>query len=264
MDSLVGWAHLDTAAVAAALCALAGLAVPRLIAAVPEPETEPQAEPSVAGGDDAPADPVVDESDVAPPAEPGKELYADVARHPGLAWKSAVVAAVAGGLLGLVVGWDWPLTFLLYLVPVGTALAVVDWRTMLLPTRIIAPSYAVVVGLVLLGWLVTRDTDALIRSGWGWLIAGGLYFVLWIVHPRGMGYGDVRLSGVLGIALGYVGWVQLLFGIWVGFLLGGVIGGLLSALKVVKRKAFPFGPFMLAGAVLGVVLTPLLAVGLAG
>lgn len=257
-------AHLDTAGFAALACGLAGLAVPRLVAALPEPETEPRPDPQVAGGDHAPADPVVDESDATPPVAPGKEAYTDIAALPGLAWRSALAAAVTGGLLGYVVGWAWPLTFLLYLVPVGVALAVVDWRTMLLPTRLIAPSYGVVVGLVVVGWLVTGDNDAVIRAGWGWLVAGGLYLVLWLVHPRGMGYGDVRLSGVLGLALGYVGWVQLLFGIWVGFLLGGVIGGLLSLLRVVRRRAFPFGPFMLAGAVLGVVLPPLLAAGLVG
>ncbi len=73
--------------------------------------------------------------------------------------------------------------------------------------------------------------------------------MLWFVYPRGMGYGDVRLSGVLGIALGLprLG-AQLVLGIYAGFLLGGVGGLLLSLLRLVDRKAYPFGPFMLAGA----------------
>jgi leader peptidase (prepilin peptidase)/N-methyltransferase len=71
-----------------------------------------------------------------------------------------------------------------------------------------------------------------------------------------MGYGDVRLSGVLGIALGYVGWSELLTGVYAGFLLGGVGGLLLSLLRLVDRKAYPFGPFMLVGAVVGVVAGP--------
>ena len=137
--------------------------------------------------------------------------------------------------------------------PVSVALAVVDWRTRLLPTRVIAPTYVALIVLVLVCWLITRDTDDLVRAGWGWLISGGLFLVLWLIYPRGMGYGDVRLSGVLGIALGYVGWGPLLLGVYGGFLLGGVGGGLLSVLKVVERKAFPFGPFMLVGALIGVV-----------
>ena len=57
--------------------------------------------------------------------------------------------------------------------------------------------------------------------------------------PARLGYGDVRLSGVLGIALGYLGWGPLLVGVYAGFLLGGVGGGLLSVLRVVDRKAYP-------------------------
>ncbi|CAA9387199.1 MAG: hypothetical protein AVDCRST_MAG06-1346, partial [uncultured Nocardioides sp.] len=77
------------------------------------------------------------------------------------------------------------------------------------------------------------------------------FFVLWFVHPRGLGYGDVRLSGVLGIALGHVGWAELVVGLYAGFLVGGVVGLVLSRLRVVDRKGYPFGPFMLAGALVG-------------
>ena len=74
-----------------------------------------------------------------------------------------------------------------------------------------------------------------------------------------MGYGDVRLSGVLGIALGYLGWAELLTGVYAGFLIGGVGGLLLSALRIVDRKAYPFGPFMLVGALVGVLAGPYVA-----
>ena len=70
-------------------------------------------------------------------------------------------------------------------------------------------------------------------------------------YPRGLGYGDVRLSGILGIALGYVGTAELVVGVYAGFLLGGVGGALLSMLRIVHRKHLPFGPFMLVGAVVG-------------
>jgi leader peptidase (prepilin peptidase)/N-methyltransferase len=67
-----------------------------------------------------------------------------------------------------------------------------------------------------------------------------------------MGFGDVRLSGVLGIALGQLGWGPLIVGVYAGFLLGGVLGGVLSVLRVVDRKGYPFGPFMLVGALVGI------------
>ena len=218
---------LDTAALAATACALGGLLVPALVARLPEPVDEDARDP-----------------------------YAAIAATPGLAGRAALASAAAGGLVGWSLGWVWPLLFLLPLTPVGVALAVVDWRTRLLPTRVIAPSYVVLVALVLACAAITGDTGDLVRAGWGWLVAGGLFLALWLVHPRGLGYGDVRLSGVLGIALGYLGWGPLVVGVYAGFLLGGFGGGLLVLARVVERRAIPFGPFMLVGALVGVVAGP--------
>ena len=116
--------------------------VPALVARIPEP--------------DEPAD--------------DKEPYAAIAARPGLAWKAALASLVAGGLIGAELGWAWPLVYLLPLVPVGVALAVVDWRTLLLPTKVIRPTYALVVVGVLVCWLATRDTDDLVRAGWGFVV----------------------------------------------------------------------------------------------
>ena len=87
-------------------------------------------------------------------------------------------------------------------------------------------------------------------------MAGGLFFLMWVIYPAGMGYGDVRLSGLLGIALGYLGWGELVVGLFSAFLVGGPGGLVLSMLKIVDRKANPFGPAMLVGAVLGVLFGP--------
>ena len=219
----------------------AGALVPRLIAWLPEPEPEEPEE-----GQEADAD------EVAEPEEP-KELYADIAARRGLLWKCAVATAVSAALVGLVLGRSLDLLVVLPLVPVGVALSVIDWRTRMLPTRLIAPSYAVTVVLVLVAWLVgDRELHDLERTGLGWLVYGGMFFVLWFVYPRGLGYGDVRLSGVLGLALGWLGWAQLLLGIWAGILLGGVLGAVLAL--ATRRRDNPFGPFMLLGALAGVVL----------
>jgi leader peptidase (prepilin peptidase) / N-methyltransferase len=212
------------ALVAAMLCGAAGLGVPALIARIPEPDE---------------------------PAE-DKEAYAAIAARPGLTWKAAVASLVAGGLIGGELGWAWPLVYLLPLVPVGVALAVVDWRTLLLPTKVIRPAYLLVVAGVVVCWIATRDTDDLVRAGWGFLVAFGLFWVMWRIYSRGMGYGDVRLSGVLGIALGQLGWGELIVGVYSGFLLGGILGTLLSLSKIVDRKGYPFGPFMLVGALVGI------------
>lgn len=234
------------AALAAGLGGLAtGPLVPRMIARLPEPEPEPQEAAADAEEPEEPVEPVE--------LEEPKEPYADIAARPGLAWKAALAAGAAAAALGLVLGWDVSLLVVLPLVPVGVALAVIDWRTRLLPTRLVAPSYLVTLGTLLAAWLLDgRDLHDLERAALGWLVYGGMFFVLWFVYPRGLGYGDVRLAGVLGLALGWVGWSELLLGIWSGLLLGGVLGGLLSL--VTRRRDYPFGPFMLLGALLGVVL----------
>jgi len=234
--------------VATVLAGLGGFFVPAVIARIPpyRPDVEHD-ESSEAGSE---VDGTVDATATSAPEEP-PEPFPDIARLPGLAWKSAVAAAAVGALVGVAVDWTWALVLWVPLVPVSVALAVVDWRTRLLPTAVIRPTYGVLVVLVLVGWAVTGDTDAVVRAALGWLVAGGLYGLLWVIYPRGLGFGDVRLAGVLGIALGWVGWGAVLVGVYAGFLLGGVLGGLLSVLRIVDRKGFPFGPFMLIGALVG-------------
>lgn len=265
-------------AASASLCGLGGAFAPRLIRAVPEPEpvapdpadpaaTDPTATdsaPEEGAADDASEAglPAV-EGDVAVTApadaaveEEPKILYADLGARPRLAVWTALVSALAGGLLGWRLGADVALLVLLPLVPVMVALSVIDWHTRLLPTWVIRPTYFVTVGLVLAAAALSWDGDALLRSVLGWLALGAFYFVLWFINSGGLGYGDVRLSGILGLAVGYVGWAELLTGAWAGFLVGGVLGGLLALFKVVDRKGVPFGPFMVAGVLIGVLLGP--------
>lgn len=232
--------HWLAACVALVVGGLLGALVPRMIAWVPEPEASP---------------------DEAEPAEP-KRLYREVADGPGLTWKAAVATALTGAVVGLTLGWDWRLLPLLALVPLGVALAVIDWQTTLLPTRLIVPAYVVVGVLVLVAALLMQDEHVAIRAVIGWVATFLVFFLLWFIWPSGMGYGDVRLSGVLGMALGAVGYAELVTGVYGAFILGGFGGLLLSALKIVDRKRYPFGPFMLVGALVGVVAGPAIASGL--
>ncbi|MGH3413478.1 MAG: prepilin peptidase [Marmoricola sp.] len=239
-------AVLVTALVAAGLAMLG----PAVIARIPEP-----APPGLEHERDQAVPPEV------PPEEP-KEPYAAIAALPRLGIGMAVVAAVVGALVGWSVGWTGVVPLWCYVVPLGVVLAVVDWRTRLLPTRLIAPSYGVVVVLALVAAWLDGSRHELFRAGYGWLVWGGVFVLLWLVYPRGMGYGDVRLSGLLGIATGVLGWAEMLVGLYAAFLLGGVIGFALSRLGVVERKNYPFGPFMVLGAVIGVLVGAPIAQGL--
>jgi leader peptidase (prepilin peptidase)/N-methyltransferase len=231
----------------AVVAGLGGWLVPRLVARIPEVEPHP-AEPATVARSEEDVDVTVSEEVVDDPPEP----FADIAALPGLAWRSAVVAAIAGALLGAALGRHWSWVLWVPLAPVYVALGLVDWRTRLLPTFVIARLYVVIVGLVVVGWAVTRDTGAVVHAALGWLVYGGLFVLLWFVYPRGLGYGDVRLSGVLGIALGWLGWGAVLVGMYAGLLLGGVLGLVLSLMHVVDRRNNPFGPYMLIGALVGV------------
>lgn len=217
--------------VAATVGAASGVVAPRVIAALPEP----------ADPDDA----------------KDKISYRQIADAPGLRAGLAVAGALLCALLAWQLGPSPALPLWLYLGVVSVVLAYVDWRTRLLPTRLIAPSYAIVVALAVLASAVSGDWGALLRAGLGWCVAGGLFFLLWFIYPKGMGYGDVRLSGVLGIALGWLGWAELIVGVYAGFLLGALGGFLLALLRIVDRKRYPFGPFMIVGAVVGVLTGPL-------
>ena len=115
-------------------------------------------------------------------------------------------------------------------------------------------------GVVLLGAasaLLSGEPDDLVRGLLGAVGVFVFFYVLWWVHPAGMGFGDVRLSAVLGFALAYLGWPELLIGVYGGFLAFSVPGLLVAVLRrdrQVLRVAYPFGPFLLGGALAGVVL----------
>lgn len=225
------------AAVTAALCA----AGPAVLRRLPEPQAQ-AAEP--ASGAEAEAD--VPGATVVP-----KVSYDELAGRPALAERLAAAGAVAGAVVGLRLGAVPALLPWTCLAAVGVFLSYIDVQTKLLPTRIIAPSYAVVTCLLVVAALLDGSSAGLARAALGWVVMGGFYFVLWFVHPAGIGYGDVRLAGLLGLALGYLGWGQLLTGMYAGFLLGGIGGAVLALARLVDRRRYPFGPFMVLGALAG-------------
>ena len=150
-------------------------------------------------------------------------------------------------------GWTWELPAYLYLVSVGLALAAIDLDTKRLPDPLTLPSYVVLGALLLLPAVADGQWTPYLRA---WLAAAALfafYFLLLVIYPGGMGFGDVKLAGVLGLGLGWLGWGVLVVGGFLGFFLGAVVGGGLMLVRRAGRKTkIPFGPFMLLGALIGV------------
>lgn len=137
---------------------------------------------------------------------------------------------------------------------VGVALAVIDVRTHRLPNRLVLPAYPVLAVLLVLACLLGAPWSSLGRAAAGGALLFAFYWVLWRAGG-GLGGGDVKLAGVLGAATAWLGWEALAVGALAGFVLGGVFSlALLVIRRASRRTAVAFGPFMIAGAWLGIVV----------
>ena len=156
-------------------------------------------------------------------------------------------------LLTLRLGAVAALPAYLYLAAAGVALAVIDLDTRRLPNAIVFPSYPVLAVLLLGAALWDNDWPALLRSSIGAATLFAFYLLLVLAYPRGMGWGDVKLAGLLGAALAYLSWAALLVGAMAGFVLGAVLGiAIILARQGNRQTAVPFGPFMIAGTLLAI------------
>jgi leader peptidase (prepilin peptidase)/N-methyltransferase len=152
---------------------------------------------------------------------------------------------------GLQLGQLAAVPALLALTAVGIALSGIDLATRRLPDALVLPSYPVLALLVAFACAVRGDWSALLRAGLGGVALFGFFLALALISPRAMGFGDVKLAGVLGLVLGYFSWATLVVGAFAGFLLGAVVGvGLMAAGGAGRKTAIPFGPFMIAGGLL--------------
>lgn len=157
---------------------------------------------------------------------------------------------------------DWRLLVALWLIPVGVAVSAIDLRTMIVPTRIVWPALAVAVALSVVASAAAGEWAWLLSALVGLLVLAGPLFVLWFLMPAGMGFGDVRLSVLLGWSVGFFAGAQpgaaailLLICLSLAAFAGLVIG--LVALGARGRKAkVPFGPSLVIAAYLCIALAP--------
>lgn len=181
------------------------------------------------------------------------------ARYPLVEAATAIAfAVITWWLLAVRPEPTWAASFavlaaFLYLAAISIALTLIDLDTRRLPNAIVLPSYPVTIVLLTLACAAGADWGSLLRAGVGMAALYALYFLLRLVRPSGMGGGDVKLAGVLGLCLAWVGWGALAVGAFAAFLLGGVFGAvLLLARRAGRRTAIPFGPWMILGAWVGI------------
>ena len=136
-----------------------------------------------------------------------------------------------------------PYLTLLPLAITGTWLAAVDLDVMRLPNRVLAPSGALTAAAALIASLITKDPQAVVLALLGALLAGGIYAGIHAATRGGIGYGDVKLAGVIGLALGPLS----LTIVWVA-LLAGTITAALWAKARHHSGPIPYGPWLLLGA----------------
>lgn len=143
----------------------------------------------------------------------------------------------------------------LMLFVVACRLVAIDIRTHRLPNRIVLPTLAALVVLGVADAIASGESTAMIRAAFGMLILGGFYAALRLLSREGMGGGDVKLAAVIGLILGWHSWQALAVGAASAF----VLGALFSLSLLMLRRAdgstrIAFGPWMIIGAILGILM----------
>ena len=160
-----------------------------------------------------------------------------------------LLTAAAFAIVLAVRGFDSGLVLELPFVACLIALAGIDYDHQLLPNRIVYPMAAY--GLVAAFVVDRGDFPEHLAAG-----AGGFLFLLvaLVAYPRGMGMGDVKLAGAMGLYLG----LSIIPSMLVAFLAGSIVGLVIVAREgaQARKKAVPFGVFLALGGVVGVVAGP--------
>lgn len=166
----------------------------------------------------------------------------------GVLWTATTLWCALSDRMGM-------LPLLLVLVSAGLALFVIDVKVHRLPNPIVLWLYPItVVGLVIAGlisgqWSVLQALIAALI----WLFMFGL--IWFVTRGRGMGFGDVKLAPVLGATLGWIGWGPAIVGLFAAWVIGGIFAVYLMVSGRAKRgQEVAFGPFMLIGAVVGLLV----------
>lgn len=162
-----------------------------------------------------------------------------------------VLCAAGWAVIAARIGLEPVLPAFLVFTTTLVVLSAVDLDERRIPNKVLAPAGAVAAVLLVGAALVERDPQSI-----GRMLIGGVAFaipmlILGVVAPGSMGMGDVKLAAYLGAHLAWFSLGHVLFGAFLGFLIGAVLGLLLIALRKKDRKdTLPFGPSMALGAYL--------------
>jgi leader peptidase (prepilin peptidase)/N-methyltransferase len=163
----------------------------------------------------------------------------------------ATVALFAGTALRFGADWVVPayLVFFLCLV----SISVIDSQRQIIPNYIVYPTIFISIPLLAFAALVQGEWDRFGHAMLGATLAWLALFVIHMISPGGMGFGDVRLAFVLGLFLGWIGLSHVVTGMFLGVVLISVVGILLALLRLKSlQEHIAFGPFLAVGSTLAV------------
>ncbi len=167
------------------------------------------------------------------------------ARYPAIELLTAVTFALIAASRGIGSELLLELPFAAMLI----AVAGIDLEHRIVPNRIVVP--AAVLALLLAALLRRGDLLELVLAG-----AGAFLFLLIaaLAYPAGMGMGDVKLAGVMGVFLG----LSIIPALFLAFVLGSAVGvGMIVAQgPSARKKGVPFAPFLAAGGIIGILVGP--------
>ncbi len=164
-----------------------------------------------------------------------------------------LTAAAITGLLFARFGTGPDLAAFAYVGVLAVALAQIDAAVQRLPDSLTLPAYPALILLLGLAAVASHDGAPLLRALAGGLALGTGYLLLGLASGGQLGGGDIKLAGLAGIALGWLGWRTLVMGATLGFVLAAGTGlVLLAAGRISRQGMISFGPFMLGGALLAV------------
>jgi leader peptidase (prepilin peptidase) / N-methyltransferase len=244
---------VDAATVTAAAVAglLAGRMASRLTAgllATPQPPEPPAGQPPA--------------HDSSPPGSPRADR--------GTRWSLSLGTGLACVMMAVRFGPSPALPAFCYLAGIGVPLAVIDARCQRLPDALTLPSYPVALALLGFAALLLPDgAGHFLGALAGLALACGLFLLQVLLYPAGLGWGDVKLSGLLGLYLGWLGgsgrvgaWLDqgpLVAGLFLGYLFAAAAGlALIAARRASRKSRLPFGPYLLAGTLTAIVLSSLI------
>jgi leader peptidase (prepilin peptidase)/N-methyltransferase len=167
----------------------------------------------------------------------------------------ALVGITAGALAGWAAGWTVALPAWLALAMILSPLAIIDVEHHRLPDRLVVPGYLAGAVLLALAALIGHHPQQLGRAALALVAAAGVFAAIALIAPGAMGFGDVKLVGVLGGYLGWLSWAHLLAGVFLGFVIGAVSSLALMALRRANLgTAIAFGPSLMLGALVAAAL----------